>query len=72
MSQRRVSKIHASFEEDPVIYKKSSSRKILVYAKEVIWEEENRGRTWKTSHRCCIMRKVIYKKVTAGGKLDFF
>ena len=27
---------------------------------------------WETSHRCCIMRKVIHKEVTAGGRFDFF
>ena len=25
-----------------------------------------------TSHRCCIMRKVICKEVTAGGRFDSF
>ena len=28
--------------------------------------------TWKTWHRGCIMRKVISKEVTAGGRSDFF
>ena len=33
--------------------------------------EENGRATWKTSHRGCIMRKVISKEVTAGGRFDF-
>ena len=33
---------------------------------------ENGGTTWETSHRGCIMRKVVSKEVTAGGGFDFF
>ena len=38
---------------------------------EVLCCGENGGATWETSHRGCIMRKVI-GKVTAGGRFDFF
>ena len=38
----------------------------------MLWHEENIGTIWKTSHRCCIMRKAIHRKVTAGGRFDFF
>ena len=33
---------------------------------------ENIGAAWETSHRGCIMRKVVRKAVTAGGRFDFF
>jgi len=39
---------------------------------QVIWHEENIRTIWETSRRCCIMRKVIHKEVTVGGRLDFF
>ena len=32
----------------------------------------NGGATWDTSHRGCIMRKVLSKEVTAGRRFDFF
>ena len=31
-----------------------------------------RGEGYFTSDRCCLMRKVICKNVTAGGRYDFF
>ena len=37
-----------------------------------VWHEKNIGTIWETSHRCCIMRKVIHTEVTAGGRFDFF
>ena len=43
-----------------------------MHSDEVIWHEESGGTTWKTSHRCCIMRKVISKEVATGGRLHFF
>ena len=36
----------------------------------VIWHEENTGTIWEISHQCCIMRKVIHKEVTTGGRFD--
>ena len=33
---------------------------------------ENGGAAWETSHCDCIMRKVVSKEVTAGGRFDFF
>ena len=41
--------------------------KIVVHANEVLWQRENGGTTWETSHQCCIRRKVIHKEVGAGG-----
>ena len=43
-----------------------------MHVNQVIWHEENIGTIWETSHRCCVMRKVIHNKVTAGGRVDFF
>ena len=43
-----------------------------MHVNQVIWHEENIGTIWETSHRCCIMRRVIHKEITAGGKFDFF
>ena len=43
----------------------------MVHAVEVFWQGENGGTTRETSHRCCIMRKVIRKEVGAGGMFDF-
>ena len=43
-----------------------------MHVNQVIWHEENIGTIWETSHRCCLMRKVIKKEVTAGGRFDFF
>ena len=42
-----------------------------MHVDEVFYHGENGGATWKTSHRGCIMRKVVSKEVTAGG-LTFF
>ena len=39
---------------------------------EVLCHGKNGGATWETSHQGCIMRKVVSKEVTAGGRLDFF
>ena len=38
-----------------------------MYVDEVLCHGENGGATWDTSHRACIMRKVLSKEVTAGG-----
>ena len=43
-----------------------------MHVDEVLCYEENGGATWETSHRGCIMRKVVSKEVTAGGRFDFF
>ena len=43
-----------------------------MHVNQVIWHEENIGTIWETYHRCCIMRRVIRKKVTVGGRFDFF
>ena len=42
-----------------------------MHVDEVLCHGEN-GATWDTSHRGCIMRKVIGKEVTVGGRFDFF
>ena len=42
-----------------------------MHVDEVLCHGENGGATWETSHRGCIMRKVISKEVTAGGRFDF-
>ena len=39
---------------------------------EVLCHGDNGGATWETSHRGCILRKVVSKAVTAGGRLDLF
>ena len=43
-----------------------------MHVNQVIWHEGNIGTIWDTSYRCCIMRKVIHKEVTARGGFDFF
>ena len=42
-----------------------------MHENQVNWHEENIGTIWETSHRCCIMRKVVHKDVTTGGRFDF-
>ena len=37
-----------------------------------ILHEENRRTTWETLHWCCVVKKVIRKEVTTGGRFDFF
>ena len=39
---------------------------------EVLCNGENGGATWDTSNRGGIMRKVVSKEDTAGGRCDFF
>ena len=43
-----------------------------MHVDEMLCHGENRGATWETSNRGCIMRKVISKEVTARGRFDFF
>ena len=43
-----------------------------MHVDEVLCHGENGGATCETSHQGCIMRKVISKAVTAGGRFDFF
>ena len=43
-----------------------------MHVNQVVWHEKNIGTIWQTSHRCCVMRKVVLKEVTAGGRLDIF
>ena len=43
-----------------------------MHVDEVLWHGENRGATWSTSHLGCIMKKVVSKKVTPGGRLYLF
>ena len=65
--------IYASFEEvTSDFYKKSRLRKIVMHVDEVLCHGENGGATWETSHRCCIMRRVVSKEVTARGRFHFF
>ena len=44
----------------------------MIHVDEVLYNGENGGATWEASHRGFIMRKVISKEVTAGGRFDFF
>ena len=37
-----------------------------MHVDEMLCHGKNGGTTWDTSHRGCIMRKVISKEVTAG------
>ena len=46
--------------------------KLLMHVNDETLHGENGGTTPETSHQFCIMRKVISKKVTAGGRFDFF
>ena len=43
-----------------------------MHVDEVLCHGKNGGATRETSHQSCIMRKVVSKKVTAGGRFDFF
>ena len=43
-----------------------------MYVDEVLRHGENGEATWETSHRGFIMRKVVSKEVTAGGRFDLF
>ena len=43
-----------------------------MHVDEVLCHGEKGGATWETSHRGCIMRKVVSKQVPAGGRFDFF
>ena len=43
-----------------------------MHVDEVLCHGENGWATWDTSHRGCIMRKVVSKEFTAGGRFDFF
>ena len=43
-----------------------------MHVDEVLCHGENGGAAWETSHRDCIMRKVVSKEVTAGERSDFF
>ena len=43
-----------------------------MHVDEVLCIRENGGATWQTSHRGCMMRKVVSKEFTAGGRFDFF
>ena len=38
----------------------------------MLWHAENVKTTWDASYQCCIVRKVIRKESTAGGRFDFF
>ena len=44
----------------------------MKHVNEVLCHGENRGATWETSHRGCLMGKVVSKSVTAGGRFEFF
>ena len=43
-----------------------------MHINQMIWHGENIGTIWEISHECCIMKRVIYKDVTAGERFDFF
>ena len=43
-----------------------------MHVDEVLCHGEDGGATRETSHQSCIMRKVVSKEVTAGGRFDFF
>ena len=42
-----------------------------MHVDEVLCHGENGRTTWETSHRGCIMRKIISNDITAGGRFDF-
>ena len=44
----------------------------MIHVDKVLCHGENGGATRDTVHRGCIMRKVVGKEVTAGGRFDFF
>ena len=44
----------------------------MIHVDEVLCHGENGGATWETSHRGCIMRKVVSKTFTAVEGLTFF
>ena len=43
-----------------------------MHVDEVFCHGENGGETWESSHGGYIMRKVVCKELTAGGRFDFF
>ena len=43
-----------------------------MHVDKVLCHGENGGARRETSHQGCIMRKVVSKEVTAGGRFDFF
>ena len=43
-----------------------------MHVDEGLCQVENGEATWETSHRGCILRKVVNIEVTAGGRFDFF
>ena len=43
-----------------------------MHVDEVLCYGENGGASWETSHRGCIMRKIVLEEVTAGGRFHFF
>ena len=44
-----------------------------MHVDEVLWDGEDwGGAAWESSHRCCVMRKVMRKEMVAGGRFDFF
>ena len=53
-------------------FRQQSWHQSLLHVNEEILNEKNGGTIPEPSHRCCIVRKVISKKVTAGGRFDLF
>ena len=47
-------------------------RKIMKHVNEEILHKENGGATWETSHRCCVVRKVIRTELLPEEGLTFF
>ena len=43
-----------------------------MHVDKVLCHGENGGAKWETSHRGCIMRKVVSKEGAAEGRLDFY
>ena len=43
-----------------------------MHVDEVLFHGENGRATWETSYQGCIIRKVVSKEFTAGGKFDLF
>ena len=43
-----------------------------MYVDEVLCHEEKGGGTWETLDRGYMMRKVVSKEGTAGGRFEFF
>ena len=53
-------------------YEKISFEQIMKHVNEEILHEENGGAIWETSHRCCVVRKVMQTELLPEEGLSFF